>query len=389
MMEDVAQELLKRLVEVPSVNPEVLVDDAFSGEQGICDFLAGYLEGRGFSVSFQEVHPQRSNIIGVYGPEHPRKTVLFEAHVDTVGVSDMVDPFKARVKDGCMYGRGACDTKGAMAAALAAFTPDILSKLDHAGVRIIFVGAMGEEKGNVGARYLAESGMLTADEAVILEPTELSIVYAHKGMLWVNVDIYGRAAHGSNPQLGISAVHAMRRFLDGLDSWMSQVVAEYTDHTMGMPTLNIGQIEGGKEVNVVPDHCRVSLDRRIMPDEEPEKLLATITEMLEVLKADGYLVSYDVQSRYVGRAFMTRTESPLVKRLTRSIHEEGVEVALEHAAWYSDAGPLSNVCKDIIVYGPGSIQQAHTVDEYIKLSDVSKACGIIMKFLLLTAEETH
>jgi acetylornithine deacetylase/succinyl-diaminopimelate desuccinylase family protein len=379
--------LLTRLVAIPSVTPGEAEDPAWSGERRMADFVAEVLARLGFRVSQTEKIAGRPNIVAEYGPDDARRTLLLESHLDTVGVSGMKrPPFDAMIEGGRLYGRGACDTKGPMAAALAALDSPLLERLASRGWRLVFAGAMGEETGNVGAAQLVEDGV-RADQAIVLEPTELAIIHAHKGALWFEIEVGGVAVHGSNPERGVNAITAMADVIRFLREQI-QNDQKQRHALLGVPSLNIGMIRGGDAVNIVPDRCVMQVDRRTLPEENAARIIEQIRERLALMQQEGRIAGNEIRMLKEGAPFETAADSVLVRTLTESCRRAGVESKLEGAAWYSDAGPLSHVCPEIVVFGPGSIRQAHTADEFIDLDSLRKGTMIIREFLDHVASET-
>ncbi len=380
-------DLLARLVSIPSVNPLLADDRSIGSEAALAQFLADHLEARGFAVDWREVVPGRPNVVGRFGPTSPRRTLMLEAHLDTQGIHGMtVPPFGAEVRDGRLYGRGACDTKGPMAAALCALQGPVLESLADAGVQVLFVGAIGEEKGNLGAEQLVELG-LGADEAVILEPTELAIVHAHKGVLWHEIEVRGRAGHGSDPDRALSAIRAMGRVMEAVEADVAERRKLGPHPVLGEATVNIGLIRGGTSINIVPDRCVIEVDRRLLPGEDGRAILRRLREQLEAMATAGLLTGSTVREIKCGDPFETTTACPLVRRLTQSCVAEGASGRTEGAAWFSDAGPFARTCRDVAVFGPGSIRQAHTADEYIELASLEQGTRILAGFLNRLAQE--
>jgi acetylornithine deacetylase/succinyl-diaminopimelate desuccinylase family protein len=380
-------DLLSRLIAIPSVNPDDCDDAALAGEARLADFLDPLLRARGFSVSRHDTRPGRPNLIAAYGPAAPRRTLLLEVHLDTVGVRGMtIPPFTPEIREGRLYGRGACDMKGAMAAALCALRPDTLARLARAGWRVLFVGAMGEESGNLGIEDLVGRGLVAADMAIVLEPTGLAPVVAHKGALWVELGVAGVAAHGSVPERGLSAVRGMMFALALLEEDVRRL-AEWTPHPLlGRPTLNIGRIRGGSAVNVVPDHCLVELDRRTLPSENHDQLLSQFLCLGDRLRADGVARDFSLRVLKDSRPFTAPADSELVGRLAACCREAGGVGEAQGTSWFSDAGPLAAACREVAVFGPGRIEQAHTEAEYIELEQLRAGTDILGRFLRGLAE---
>ena len=373
--------LLEELVAIPSVNPEHTSDETIANEGRMADFLSTFLETRGCSVARDVLSPERSSVIGAYGPDTPRYTLLLEAHTDTVGVGGMViPPFTPRITQGRLYGRGACDTKGPMAACLTALQPERLDRLAEAGVKVLFIGAFGEEKGNLGAERLVEQGM-GADAALILEPTELALVHAHKGALWYELILLGEAAHGSDPAKGKNAILAMADTLTWLREQLEKDVQAHQHPHLGVPTLNIGRIVGGEAMNIVAQRCAIEVDRRLVPGEDPEAIMNNLHAYLSACKDAGRIRGYEVNTIKLGLPFETQTNSAMVADLKRALEANGQAPSLATAAWYSDAGAFARTCPEVVVFGPGSIKQAHREDEYIELTALQTGQRVIASYL--------
>lgn len=383
MSNDLTVDYLAKLVSLPSVNPEHTDRVEEANEFRVANFLSEELAAQGFTIAWDRMTLERGTVLASYGPPDPVHTVLFEAHTDTVGVADMkIPPFDPVIRDGRLYGRGACDTKGPMAAALAAFDRPLLDALAGCGVRVVFAGVFGEEAGNVGAERLVEQGM-TADTVVVLEPTELKIVHAHKGALWYAVELTGQAAHGSDPEKGVNAIFAMARFIQWLQE-QTRIDAVGCRHPdVGVPTLNIGRIRGGVATNIVAHRCEVEVDRRMVPGEDSDALLARTRDYLEACKANGWIRDFAVRPIKIGMPYWTAPDADGVRRMQRSLSACGCPPALASAAWYSDAGAFSRVCRDVLVFGPGSIRQAHTVDEFIDVEQLQAGTRVLRTFLEL------
>lgn len=387
MAEKELVELLGQLVAIPSVNPECTDDASIAGEGRLADFLAGLLEGLGFRITWHDRASGRPNLVAFHGPGKPRRTLLLASHLDTVGVTGMTrPPFEAQVEGGRLYARGACDTKGPMAAALHAFSHETLEALAAAGYGVMFAAVMGEETGNVGAARLARSG-LRVDQVIVLEPTELAVIHAHKGALWFEVEVRGTAAHGSNPEHGVNAIVGMAEVLRVLQEQIKADQQARRNPLLGSPSLSVGAIRGGSAVNVVPDRCVIQVDRRTLPEEDHQQIIERVRAGLVQLEREGRILSHQVRIMKAGAPFQTSASSRLVEALKTACTRAGVKPRTEGAAWYSDAGPLSDICSEIVVFGPGSIQQAHTADEYIDLGSLQAGCEVIRRLLRQLAEK--
>ncbi|MFT5125466.1 MAG: acetylornithine deacetylase/succinyl-diaminopimelate desuccinylase family protein [Kiritimatiellia bacterium] len=373
--------LLQQLVGTPSVNPEDEDDPSLAGEGRMAEVLEAHLIAKGFRVEKREVSPGRPNIIARFGPDKPTRTLAIEGHLDTVSIRNMcIEPFAGKVRDGRVYGRGACDMKGPMAAALHALQPDILQRIADAGRQIMFVGCIDEEKGARGATALVASGF-QADEIIVLEPTCLNLVVAHKAPCWFTIEIGGISGHGANPERGVNAIEGMMKAIHVLKQLHEQRQPQIPHALLGVPTMNIGKIIGGRGTNIIPDHCCIEVDYRILPDESLAELIDTLNNQLDRLVEQGVIHSSKVTLFSVGSAFQTDSEAPLVHRLRAACTDEDVHPEIQGTSWFSDAGPLSTNCEEIVVFGPGDIAQAHTKDEFIELAELEKGHRIFTRLL--------
>ncbi len=368
--------LLRELIAIPSVNPAFLpAGDARAGESRVADYLAHKADRAGLEIEFQQVFPGRANLLARLTPAGGRikRRILLAPHMDTVGVADEVQ-FKPALKNGRLHGRGACDTKGSVAAMFGA-----LLELTAGGPRpqeteIIFVALVDEESGQAGSRKLAASG-LKADLAIVGEPTLCRVVTAHKGDLWLQLETRGRAAHGATPHLGRNAVHEMAGAVHLLETDYAASLKRRKHPLLGHGTINVGQIAGGKQPNIVPDKCSIQIDRRTLPGERDA---AVRREIVQFLRKGGVKVTLaDLRGSEPAPALQTDHRLPMVQSLFKSARQQdplGVD-------YFTDGGVLSAAGMPCVVFGPGSIAQAHTVDEWVAISQLEKATRILRSFM--------
>ncbi|MCB1236803.1 MAG: M20 family metallopeptidase [Verrucomicrobiae bacterium] len=374
-----AIELLQALIRIPSVNPDGDPGTTRTGEAECAARVGRFLESCGATVTFDEVFPDRPNVIGHFPSRpaadgSPKPRVLFAPHTDTVGVGGMtVDPFGGERRDGRIWGRGASDTKGTMAAMLWALW-QLRDRLADLGASISFVGLMGEETGQPGAIHFAGKYRGQFDFAVVGEPTRLNAVITHKSVVWVEIATAGKAAHGASPERGENAILAMTRVLEAIDTELRDELAGYAHPLLGPSTVNIGMIRGGTRTNIVPDACTVALDFRETPALHDAG--GAIGKLGEFLQRRGWAESVAVKPTVVTAPLAVDPENPFVQKL--------VALGAERtgAPWYCDAGSLWNLGGiPSVAIGPGSIEQAHTVDEWLAVEDFEAGVDFYRRFM--------
>lgn len=375
-------ELLTRLIATPSVNPAHSDDPSITGEARMADLLTSLLEERGLTVErLEPLGPDRPALLA-RGPRVDGPSLMFDLHLDTVGVNDMtVDPFRAEIRNGTVTGRGSSDMKGPMAALLTALSPDRVRRLAGRGVNLMVVCTPNEECGLDGATRLAKQG-LRADFAVAMEPTRCQPVVAHKGVQWCEIDLRGRSGHGSNPASGVSTNAALALFLPRMLEIQRGLAHHHIHPLLGSSTLNIGRIEGGRVFNIIPERTRLRIDRRVVPNEPAEAFPDAVKLLIRDLAAQGHLCSGECRTASRTNAFATDPDSELATALGRAIFDVTGEEALPTgSSWVSDATPFSQVCGQTLVFGPGDIAQAHTDNEFIEIEQLERGVRILESFL--------
>jgi succinyl-diaminopimelate desuccinylase len=344
--------------------------------------IAACLRALGADVALARLAPGRPSVVGVFEPAgRARATVLFAPHLDTVGVGGMtVPPFRLTARGGRLYGRGACDTKGPTAALLWALRGWSRRPAAARGrVRWIVAATAAEEPGSLGAqdlldkRWIGPAGSRAVhpvDFAVALEPTGLRVVHAAKGLLRLWVETRGRAAHGSRPESGDNAVYRMLPLAAALRDRVAPALASRRHPVLGGASLNLGVIAGGQGMNLVPDRCRIGLDIRVHPglpaDEARRRVADACAE-----HAPGAALSV----QRTGPSFLTGRREAWARRLRR--------VARGWAAvdWFSDANVFGAAGIPAAAFGPGSIDQAHAADEYIRRRELEAGAAALLRFL--------
>lgn len=374
-------ELLGRLVACPSMNPGPLgTPGGGYGEGPLDDLLADLLHSWGAHTQRTELAPGRYNLVATWPGRTPGRSLLLDAHADTVGVAGMtIPPFEPHLRNGRLYGRGTCDTKGPMTAMLLA----IRSILDEDGqlpVTVIFAATGDEEDGATGATRLVESG-LRADAVIVGEPTELTLVHAHKGACRFRITLTGKAAHSSVPQLGINAVEAAADMIHLIRREFPARL-QYPHHPeLGDATVCVSTITGGIKANIVPERCQFEVDCRCLPGERREHLQSAMQEVLMQVAPHypGLQVECAVFQWYP--ALSGSGSDPFVAQMTDACGQvTGIRVSAT-APYATNGGFFSQASMPCVVFGPGSIAQAHTADEFIELSQVERAVEIYARMI--------
>lgn len=371
-------ELCQALVRIPSVNPDGDPGTDATGEAACAEYVGNFLRRSGADVSFDEIQNGRPNVIGRF-PSYPhpkgkrKRRILFAPHTDTVSVSGMtIPPFGGEVRDGRIWGRGASDTKGPMAAMLWALH-ELSEKLPSLDVEVHFVGFMSEESAQLGSRHFAQK-YPAYDLAIIGEPTLLQTVFRHKGCLWADIHTHGIAAHGATPERGVNAIVKMAEMIQALDTKFRQHLKQLSgmDPWLGTSTINLGMIRGGSRTNIVADRCTLRVDMRTTPEliknGGAEKALRDFVLKIDPEATLDFLPETNPLD--------TDPDHLLVKKLV----ECGAPLA--GAPWFCDAAFLSAAGTPAIAIGPGSIAQAHTKDEYIEVSDLEAGAEFFRRYLL-------
>lgn len=365
---------LADLVRINSVNSSY---EGGPGEGEIAAYVRCFFEQRGIEVWEQEVLPGRPNVLARLPGLDSNRRIVLEAHTDTVSVKGMtIPPFEPVIRDGKMYGRGSCDTKAGLATMMHA-----LASLKEDGItppcEVLLAAAVDEEFSYRGVVRLCEG--LKADAAIVAEPTELRAVIATKGVLRCRIVVHGRSAHSSKPHLGVNAITHMARVIAAIEA-DNERMAGVQHPLVGSGTCNVGVIVGGVQVNFVPDRCAIEIDRRLLPGERASDAVAHYRHLLQSL--DGISAEVEEPLLLVDEALDTPADAAVVQTAMRVLSDLGLNAEPCGVPFGCDASKLSRAGIPSIVFGPGSIDRAHTADEYIELDQVQRAFEFQRRFLL-------
>ncbi len=368
--------LLRELIARPSVNPAFVAEgDEHAGESQVADFVADTAAKAGLEIEFQPVFDGRANVLARYSPPGPIECrLLLAPHMDTVGGPEIPGSlFTPRLKGNRLFGRGACDTKGSIAAMLSALIAVSNNPGRPRRTEITLAALVDEESAQAGSRALLKH-KIRPDLAIVGEPTMLNLVTAHKGVLWLELQTLGKAAHGARPELGQNAVHEMARVVDFLQTTYTADLKKLRHPLLGHATINVGAIRGGSQPNIVPAECVALVDRRLMPGETSSK---AIEQIKTALRKKG--LSPRIRRFQAGECHALETDprQHLVRQFLHAIDQHksfGVD-------YFSDAGILADAHIPSVLFGPGDIAQAHTPDEWIDVRQVDRAVELLIKFL--------
>jgi acetylornithine deacetylase/succinyl-diaminopimelate desuccinylase family protein len=367
---------LASLVRINSVNP------AFDGGQPegvIAAEIRRFFGSRGIESWDQMVFPGRPNVIARIPGRNPALRLILEAHMDTVSVAGMtIPPFEPEVKEGRMYGRGSCDTKAGLAAMMHAVA-DVHAAGTLPPCEIWLAAAIDEEYAFRGVARLCEG--LSANAAIVAEPTELRAVIATKGVLRWRTRLEGRAVHSSKPHLGINAIsHAARLVLE-LER-ENERLSGTVHPLLGPATCNVGIIHGGVQVNFVPADCAIDIDRRLLPSETAKSVLEKHSQLLDRLQSEhpGFNAVMEPPS-VVDEALETRADAPPVLLASGLLRELGLNGELAGVPFGSDASKFSRQGIPSFVFGPGSIDRAHGAVEYVECDQVLQAYEFYRRYI--------
>jgi acetylornithine deacetylase len=361
---DPALRLLRDLVAINSVNP-TLVPGA-PGEQGVAEAVAAEMARAGLDVSVEPVTPGRPNVVGVLDGRSKGPALMFCGHTDTVGVTGMTDPFVPRETRGRIYARGAQDMKGGVAAMIDAARM-IAAHGGLAAGRLIVAAVVDEEHSSIGADALV--ARWSADAAVVTEPTDLEIAVGHKGFAWVEVDVQGRAAHGSRPKEGLDAILRMGRVLGHLEA-LDRSLQEREPHPMlGTGSLHASFIEGGRELSSYPDHARLRLERRLLPSEAESTALEEAQSILDGLRLADPEFRGSANTIFSRPGYELSRDHALPQALASAIVRLGGAARVTGASFWTDAAVLGHAGIPSILFGPGGAG-LHSTEEYVNVADV-------------------
>ncbi|WP_027483089.1 ArgE/DapE family deacylase [Deinococcus pimensis] len=368
-MSESSSDLLAALVRVDSTNPALVPGGA--GETALAHFLMNWLAERGVHAELVEDTPGRPSLIATVKGSGGGRSLILCAHLDIVGTEGMEEPFTPVVRDGRMYGRGTYDMKGGLAACLLA-----LLDTKNANLRgdVILTAVADEEHASLGIQAVLRR--LTADAAIVAEPTELDVCVAHKGFTWHEITTFGRAAHGSRPDLGVDAVTHMGRVLGQLETLSRDLAAREPHPLLGHGSVHASLISGGQELSSYPERCTLMVERRTLPGETPETVTREIDALLDGLRHDA---DFRAEHRLTltRDAFGVSADEPIARSLRQAAADElGMAPRVTGLPFWMDSAFLAAAEIPTVVFGPCGAG-AHATEEWVDLASVEQCRRIL------------
>jgi acetylornithine deacetylase len=363
--------LLADLVAIDSVNPSLIPGAA--GEAAIGDYCAAWLADRGFEVHRLEQRPGRPSIVGVARGTGDGRSLMLNGHYDTVTLAGYDgEPLVPRIEDGRLYGRGAFDMKGGVAAMMVA-----AARATEAPLRgdVLVCCVADEEHASFGTEEVL--ARFTADAGIVTEPMLLKPVLCHKGFVWFDITIHGRAAHGSRPELGIDAIAKAGHFLVALDGLANRMNAADGHPELGPGSVHASVIAGGEEASSYPATCRITVERRTIPGETAERLETELVDILDELAVTVPDFAYTIERGIVRQPFEADKESDIAKTLLQSAERIlGYAPEMRAEPFWTDASLLDQAGIPCLLFGADGAG-AHAADEWVDVESVEKLTDIL------------
>ena len=367
-MSDVA-ELAAQLVAIESINPDIV--EGGSGELGVGRFVADWCDRAGLETTLSELAPGRANVVAVARGSGGGRSLMLNAHTDTVGAAGMTDPFVPRLENGRLYGRGAQDMKGSLAACM-------LAAVDakQRGLRgdVIVTAVADEEFASIGTEAIAAG--VRADAAIVTEPTEMQVAVAHRGFVHLEVEVHGRAAHGSRPEIGIDAIAKMGRVLVGIERLDARLRATPAHPRLGSGSVHASLIEGGQEFSSYPARCALQAERRTIPGESAELAERELLEIVAQAREGDLDFRADVRAPISREPFEVAEDAEIVESVRRhATRVLGSAPATVGVPFWADSALLASAGIPTVVFGPSG-EGLHSEVEWVDVESLERCVQI-------------
>jgi len=376
MFSEVVQ-LTRAMVRIPSVNPqEKTVEGPPYGEARIAEFVCDWFKKAGLDAQKQIVAPNRENVWAQAAGNDPSRTLVLCAHTDTVDVKDMtVEPFAAAVADGRIYGRGACDDKGPLAAMMIAFR-DRLGQGDLP-FNLALLATCGEEYNLLGSGYFARHLPKGLIAVVVAEPTDLQVVTAHKGVVRLTLSSTGKSAHSSRPHQGKNAIYTIARAITAVERFAEELKQGHEHPQLGHEIASVTIVNGGQQINVIPDRCTANIDWRVLPGRDAENCRAELAQFL--LAQVGEQIDVEVINQY--KPMETDAADSIIELLLEAARKATGKSQTKVFSGATDASSLAGLGIPTPIFGPGGLGKSHTADEYIDIDKLEQGVAAYKAFL--------
>jgi len=375
---DYLRDTLVDLVRINSINPDIA--STGPGEAEIAAYVSDALDKLKLEVATHEPEPGRTSVVGTLKGSGGGRSLMLNAHVDTVGVDDMLDPFSATVRDGKLYGRGAYDMKGSLAACMTAVKVLVDSGASLAG-DVLVAAVADEEYASLGTAEVIKH--YHVDGAIVTEPTELDICIAHKGFIHLEVETIGRAAHGSRFDEGIDANMRMGYFLAELDKLEQDLRTRKEYPLVGPPSLHAAVIKGGTGLSTYAASCKLQIERRTIPGETEKQAVGEIQVIIDRLAAADPTFKAALKTLFVRNAFEVDPKLAVVQVLQQATTEVlGKQPRLVGQPYWMDSALLAAAGVETVAMGPVGAG-AHSKEEWVDLVSVAKMAQVLAQAALI------
>lgn len=377
-------EVLQHLVRINSINPAL--EAGGPGEAEIAGYVAGVLEGMGLKVARHEAEPGRVSVVGRLeggsggkGGKAVRRSLMLNAHMDTVGVAGMPEPFSGAVREGKLYGRGSYDMKGSLAACIGAAKALVDAGAPFSGTLLV-AGVADEENASLGTADLV--GRYQVDAAIVTEPTHLEVCLAHKGFAWIEVTTQGRAAHGSRPDLGVDANMAMGKFLARLLTLEQELRRREPHPLVGPPSLHAGVLQGGTAPSVYAASSKLTIERRMIPGETEAQVLREIGDIITALSREDPAFQATHRLTLARGPFEVPRDAEIVRVVAQAVEGElGAPARFGGQTPWMDSALLAGAGVETVVLGPTGAG-AHAAEEWVDLESVVQLTGVLARSVI-------
>jgi len=366
---------LKELIGIESVNPSLV--QGGNGEYKIAEHIGERLEKAGLEVNYQRLGRNRQNVVAVMkGRGNGGRTLMLNGHTDTVGTAGMETPLLATYRDGKVYGRGAFDMKGGLAAMICA-AESLKDKKTVLRGDLVLAFVADEEYASIGTEELVKE--YAADAAIVTEPTNLDVIIAHRGFAWASVDVIGKAAHGSRYDIGVDAIAKAGKFLVALEEMDTGFEGLEPHPLLGRPSVHASLIRGGAELSTYPDHCRIDLERRTLPSESQQTVENELKSLIDQIAANDNKFRAESNVFFYRPALEVSEDLDLVRVLREETRRvAGKEPNLIGAGWWTDAALLNDAGIPTVLFGHSG-DGAHAPIEYADFNSLVKMTEVLVR----------